>query len=67
MNNPPDIHDSTCEQRIAYVREQWKCLNHCPSCGKCHILKGKDAEELYGDYIEGTRQYIEITKEIRQK
>lgn len=67
MNIPPDIHNSTREQRIAYVREQWKCLNHCPSCGKCYILKGRDAEELYADYIEGTRPYIEITKEIRQQ
>jgi len=54
------------DERIAFVKEQWRCLNHCPSCGKCHILKGRDPEILYADYIDGTRQYIDITKEIRR-
>jgi len=64
---PPDIHNSTKEERIAFVREQWRCLGHCPSCGKCYILKGRAVEELYADYIEGGREYIEISKEIRQR
>ncbi len=53
------------EQRRQYVEEQWKCLNHCPSCGKCRILRGKDPEDLYADFIDGKRSYMDITLEIR--
>lgn len=41
---PPPIEQSTQEARRAYVIEAWKCLHDCESCGKCRILKGKDAE-----------------------
>lgn len=61
----PAIEQSTKEERRAYVLEAWKCLHDCPSCGKCHILKGRDAETLYADYIEGKRPYMDITLEIR--
>lgn len=61
----PDIRNSTREERQAYVIEAWECLHDCESCGKCHILKGKDPETLYADYIEGKRSYIDITLEIR--
>ncbi|MCR5312472.1 MAG: hypothetical protein K6E54_02280 [Bacteroidaceae bacterium] len=62
---PPRISTSSREERMFFVRDQWKCLDHCPSCGKCHILKGKDAEQLYADYIEGIAEYIDITKKLR--
>ena len=62
----PDIHNSTREERIAFVQDQWRCLDHCPSCGKCCILRGRDAEDLYADYIDGSRPYMDITKELRQ-
>ena len=60
------VNDMTRDERIAYVDEQWKCLNHCPSCGKCHILKGRDPETLYADFIDGKRSYMDITLEIRK-
>lgn len=63
----PAIEQSTKEERRAYVLEAWKCLHDCESCGKCHILKGRDAETLYADYIEGKRPYMDITLEIRNK
>ena len=53
--------------RRQFVKEQWKCMNHCPSCGKCRILKGKDPEELYADFIDGKRTYMDITLEIRKR
>ena len=62
---PPKIDSSTKEERLAYVQEAWKCLHDCEACGKCHILKGRDAETLYADYIEGKRSYMDITLEIR--
>ena len=62
---PPKITESTKYERKAYVLEAWKCLHDCESCGKCRVLKGKDAEVLYEDYIEGNRSYMDITLEIR--
>lgn len=63
----PLIEQSTPEARRAYVIEAWKCLHDCESCGKCRILKGKDAEALYADYIEGKRSYMDVTLELRNK
>ncbi len=72
--NPPRIDTSTREEpfdsaqdRLAYVREKWECMHNCELCGKCHILKGRDAETLYADYIEGKRSYIDITLELREQ
>lgn len=62
---PPKINESTKEERRAYTLEAWRCLNDCESCGKCRILRGRDVETLYNDYIEGIREYIDITLEIR--
>ena len=65
MTKPPRIEESTKEERRAYVARAWQCLHDCEMCGKCRILKGRDAEILYADYIEGKRGYMEITFEIR--
>lgn len=62
---PPNIDSSTKEERLGYVQEAWKCLHDCDACGKCRILKGRDAATLYADYIEGKRSYMDITLEIR--
>ncbi len=64
MTAPP-IETSTREERLAYVLDAWKCLNNCKLCGKCTMLKGRSEEVLYADYIEGKRQYMDITLEIR--
>ena len=64
---PPKIDNSTKEERLTYVLETWKCLHDCEVCGKCRILKGRDAETLYADYIEGKRSYMDITLEIRNR
>ena len=63
----PKLDTSTTEERLAYVLEAWKCLHDCESCGKCRILKCKDAEVLYEDYIEGKREYMEVTMGIRDR
>ncbi len=62
----PDIEQSTREERLAFVQEQWRCMHNCELCGKCHILKGQNEEMLYADYIEGKRSYMDITLEIRK-
>ncbi|MBO7301920.1 MAG: hypothetical protein J6U58_04340 [Bacteroidaceae bacterium] len=63
---PPKIENSTREERHAYVIDAWQCLNDCEACGKCRILRGRDPETLYADYIEGIREYMDITLAIRQ-
>ena len=60
----PDIETSTREERLDY-REEFKCLGNCPICGKCSFLKGREAEDLYADYIEGHRTFREVTTEHR--
>ena len=67
MNTPPPIDTSTPEERALYVRSQWACMHNCELCGKCHFLKGKDAEQLYADYIQGRRPYLDITLELRKR
>lgn len=62
---PPDIEQSTKEERRAFVLDAWECMHDCESCGKCRILKGKDPELLYADYIDGKRTYMEITLDLR--
>ena len=62
---PPKIDQSTKEERRAHVLHAWRCLHDCEACGKCRILKGKDAETLYADYIEGKRTYMDVTLDIR--
>ena len=64
---PPKIDNSTQEERRTYVQEAWKCLHNCELCGKCHILRGRDAETLYAGYIEGKRSYMDVTLEIRNR
>ena len=63
--NAPSIETSTREERLEYVRNTWQCMHNCELCGKCHILKGRDAETLYADYIDGKRSYLDVTLEIR--
>ena len=63
----PIIENSTKEERLAYVNEAWKCLHDCEACGKCRILKGRDPEILYADYINGKRSYMDVTLEIRNR
>ena len=63
----PKLDNSTKEERLVYILEAWKCQHCCDECGKCHILKGRDAETLYADYIEGKRSYMDITLEIRNR
>ena len=63
----PKIENSTKEERRAYVRDAWRSLHDCEACGKCRVLKGRDAECVYADYIEGKRGYMDITLEIRNR
>ena len=61
----PDIETSTREERLEFIREEFKCLRNSPICGKCNLLRGREAEDLYADYIEGHRSFRDITAEHR--
>lgn len=63
----PDIDTSTREERLEYVTDKWRCCNNCEICGKCNILRGRDAEIVYEDYIEGRCSYMEVTLRIRER
>lgn len=63
--NAPAIELSTREERLDYVLSEWRCLHNCKLCGKCYFLKGRSEEELYADYIDGKRSYLDVTLEIR--
>jgi len=62
---PPAIDHSTPEEREAFVRSQWTCMRYCELCGKCAVLRGREADDVYRDYIRGTRTYMEITDELK--
>ena len=53
----PDIETSTREERLEFIREEFKCLGSFP--------RGREAEDLYADYIEGHRSFRDITAEHR--
>ncbi len=61
----PLIESSTRDERLAYVLDAWICLNNCILCGYWAVLKGRNEETLYADYIDGKRSYMDITLELR--
>ena len=61
----PAIETSTREERLEFIRDEFKCLGNCPICGKCSFLRGREAEDLYADDIEGRRTFRDITAEHR--
>ena len=61
----PTIDKSSQEERLAYVLDQWRCLHSCELCGKCSVLRGREAEIVYSDYIKGVCSYRDVTLNIR--
>lgn len=61
----PEITSSTKDERLEFIKEEFKCLGNCPMCGKCSFLRGREAEDIYKDYIDGLRSFRDITIEHR--
>ena len=61
----PDIASSTREERLEFIKDEFRCQGNCPICGKCSFLRGREAEDLYREYIEGLRAFRDITLEHR--
>ncbi len=67
MNNPPEICDSTAEERREYVKKRFPCIADCDMCGLCRIFHGKDPEAAYEEYIQGRRSFIDVSRDIKAK
>ena len=65
MINPPEITDSTIEERIDYIKNRFPCIADCDMCGLCKVFHGKDAETAYADYIQGKRSFVEVSRNFR--
>ena len=63
----PEITGTTEQERREYVREMWKCMHNCEMCGRCSILRGRDPEELYADYISGKCSYTDASIALRDR
>lgn len=61
----PEIGKSTVDERIAFVRQAYKCIGDCDACGICRIFKGKDPELALADYIIGERDLFEVMADYR--
>lgn len=61
----PDIASSTKQERLEFIKEEFKCLGNCPMCGKCSFLREREAEDLYKEYVEGLKSFRDITIEHR--
>lgn len=62
---PPEIEDSTKEERAQYIRDTFKCIADCDACGICVVFHGKDPEVAYADYIDGKRDYLTVSADYR--
>ncbi len=62
----PEIEDSTREERLEVVKNKFRCISDCDSCGLCQIFKGKDPMVVYQDYIDGKCSFLEISKKLRE-
>ncbi len=62
---PPEISDSTREERAEYIRKTFVCISDCDMCGLCKVFHGKDPEIAYADYIEGIRDFTDVSADYR--
>lgn len=61
----PDIKDSTKKERESYIKDRFKCISDCDSCGICVMYKNQDPLLVYKDYIDGVRDFQDITNDYR--
>ena len=63
---PPEIENSSREERETVIREMFKCRGDCDACGLCAVFRGKEPEIAYQDYIDGKCSFLEISREFRK-
>lgn len=62
----PDITASTAEERRQYVKDRYPCLSNCEICGLCALFQNRDALDVYSDYIDGKRSFMDVSMEVKQ-
>lgn len=62
----PDIKASTREERRQYINETFRCIADCDMCGLCIAFRGKDPELAYSDYIEGKRNFMDVSGDYKR-
>jgi len=66
MTDAPLIEMSSAEERRAFIKEKYPCLADCDMCGLCKVFHGKDPENAYADYIEGTRSFADVSDDYKR-
>ena len=61
----PGVAASTREERLAYVRERFRCIADCDLCGLCKLFHGADPEHALAAYIDGERELAAVMREYR--
>ena len=61
----PDLKSSTIEERRQYIKNAFKCIADCDMCGLCTVLRGKDPELAYEDYIKGKRDFMAVSQDYK--
>lgn len=56
----PSIGSSTREERLAYVRERYRCISDCDQCGLCKVFHGRDPEHALVAYIDGEAELAQV-------
>ena len=65
MERPPNIDDSTVEERREYIKKRFPCLANCDMCGLCKVYYSQDGENAYHEYIIGKRSFADISGDYR--
>ena len=59
---PPDIADSTENERREYVKARYHCINDCDMCGICASFHNVDPQIVFREYIRGEREFLDIAR-----
>ncbi|WP_026511121.1 MULTISPECIES: hypothetical protein [unclassified Butyrivibrio] len=65
MATAPEIALSTSEERRQYIKERFPCIADCDMCGLCKVFHGKDPETAYKEYIDGEKDFLEVSQSYR--
>lgn len=61
----PELKNSTKEERRKYIKSTFKCIADCDMCGLCTVFRGKDPELAYEDYINGKRDFMDVSEDYK--
>ena len=43
-----------------------RIIADCDMCGLCTVFRGKDAEQVYDDYIMGKRPFMDVSEDYKR-